>query len=71
LIDYGTIVIIIYPLLIGAIIGVIVNKILPYWAILLNLTGLLSYLQIGTFRSGIRLHKKESSSKVDKARIFD
>lgn len=61
LINFDIIVIIICPLLIGTTIGVIVNISLPYWVILLILTGLLGYLSIGTFRSGIRLFKKETS----------
>jgi uncharacterized membrane protein YfcA len=61
LIDYDIVIVIISPLLAGTTIGVVVNIVLPYWLILLILTGLLCFLFVSTFQSSLKLYKKENT----------
>jgi uncharacterized membrane protein YfcA len=64
-IEFDVNAVVISPLMIGTTTGVIMNIVLPYWIITLSLVFLLAFLSIKTFKSGIKIFKKES------LRVFD
>jgi uncharacterized membrane protein YfcA len=74
LIDYDIVIVIISPLLAGTTIGVVVNIVLPYWLILLILTGLMCVLFFSTYQSSLKLYRKENTqvrTEIEMTEKFD
>ena len=61
IIEYDILLLIISPVLIGTSLGVIINIILPYWAIILILVIVIGYLTIGMVKNANNKYKQENA----------
>ena len=67
LIYYDVVLLIVSPILLGVTIGVLINRTFPSWLLLALLTLLVAYLTFDITFQGIRLYKKETEKKREKA----
>ena len=70
LIDFDISLLLCSPILLGTSFGVMINLIIPQWLILLLLTLLLFYISTDTWRTGIKIYKKENTTKTS-VRVYD
>ena len=67
-IEYDILLLIISPVLIGTSLGVIINIILPYWAIVLILVVIIGYLTTGMVTNAKKKYKQENNEISEVAR---
>jgi uncharacterized membrane protein YfcA len=70
LIDFDISLLLCSPILLGTSLGVMINLVIPQWLILLLLTILLFYISTDTWRTGLKIFRKENTTKTS-VRMYD